>query len=288
MCVREPTADILSRYQGYTMPRLSRSLFVLLAMILLTGCHPTKSRGLFDQMLSSGPLKVGIATDAPPLAYTKDGKLSGLEVQFAAGLAESLERKLEVVELPRADLSDALLDGKIDIAMAGMTVAEAHAHKLATSNSYLISGQIALVHLDDFKLLGTGPANLTGTNVRIGVVGDSSGDNLMRSLKPKGTINRFPSAPEAVQALIANSIDVFIFDLPANSYYASLYVDKGLTPGVIPLIREPLVWAVRPDDDDMRKSANAYLAGIEKSGELQKMLERAIPFYRNTAYSPKQ
>lgn len=271
------------------MSRLLRSLFVLLAAIILTGCHPTtKSRGLLDRMLSPGPLKVGIATDAPPLAYTKEGKPAGLEVQFAVGLAESLARKLEVVELPRADLAEALQSGKIDILMAGMTVAEAHAYKLATSNPYLISGQIALVHLDDFKLLGTGPANLTGKNVRIGVVDDSSGDTLIRSLKPKGPVNRFPSAPEAVLALIADNIDAFIFDLPANAYYASLHVDKGLTPGVAPLTREPLIWAVRPDDDTMRKSANAYLAVLEKNGELQKMLERAIPFYRNTAYSPKQ
>ncbi len=269
------------------MFRPLRFLFALLAAIALTGCHPTKSRSLFDLMASPGSLKVGIATDAPPLAYLKEGKPAGLEMQFAAGLAEALARKLEVVELPRAELAEALQSGKVDILMAGMTLAEAHGQNLAAANPYLLSGQIALVHLDDFKLLGTGPANLAGKNVRIGVVHDSSGDTFIHGLKPKGQVNRFPSAPEAVQALVADTIDAFVFDLPANAYYASLHVDKGLTPGVALLTREPLVWAVRPDDDAMRKSANAYLAALEKNGELQKMLERAIPFYRNTAYSPK-
>jgi polar amino acid transport system substrate-binding protein len=167
-------------------------------------------------------------------------------------------------------------------------VAEAHHHKLATADPYLVSGQTALVHLDDFKQLGTGIRNLAGQNVRLGVVAGSSGENLIRGLKPKGTTSRFASAPEGVQALIADTIDAFIFDLPANYYYAARYVDKGLTPGVTPLTREPLAWAVRPNDKAMRKAANAYLAAIEKDGTLHTMIERALPFYRNTAYSPKK
>jgi polar amino acid transport system substrate-binding protein len=54
------------------------------------------------------------------------------------------------------------------------------------------------------------------------------------------------------------------------------------------MTREELAWAIRPNDTAMRKAANAYLADIEKNGSLQKMIERSIPFYRNTAYSPKQ
>jgi hypothetical protein len=78
------------------------------------------------------------------------------------------------------------------------------------------------------------------------VVGESSGDNLLKMLKPKGTISRFPTAAEGVQALVADTIDVFVFDMATNFYYASLYVDKGLTPGERPSPVEPLAWAVRP------------------------------------------
>ncbi len=91
-----------------------------------------------------------------------------------------------------------------------------------------------------------------------------------------------------MQALIDNAIDVFVSDLPTNCYYASLYLDKGLTPGATLMTREQLAWGVRPDDQKMLKTANEYLAAIQQSGELQKLIERAIPFYRNTAYSPKK
>jgi polar amino acid transport system substrate-binding protein len=270
------------------MSRLSRSLIMLVAVMVLTGCHPAKTKGLLNTLMARPPLKVGITTDYPPLAYKKDAVISGLETEFATGLAKSVERRLELVALPRTALAKALLEGKVDIVMAGMTVVEAHNQKLATTNPYLVSGQVALVHLNDFKQLGTGIRNLAGRNVRLGVVEGSSGENLIRGLKPTGTTSRFASASEGVQALIADKIDVFIFDLPANYYYAALYVDKGLTPGVAPLTREPLAWAIRPSDDAMRKAANTYLADIEKNGTLHTLIERALPFYRNTAYSPKQ
>ena len=110
----------------------------------------------------------------------------------------------------------------------------------------------------------------------------------VKSLKPRGKSLRFVTAPEGVQALIDNTIDVFIADLPTNFYYAALYVDQGLTPGTTPMTQEPLVWAVRPGNQSMQKAANEYLAAIKENGELQALIDRSIPFYKNTAYSPKQ
>jgi len=269
------------------MSLLSRSLLLLAAAVVLAGCT-AKTKNLFSRFIEPASLRVGIAADSPPLAYSKDNTLVGLETQFATGLAQSVDRKPELVELPRQDLAEALLDGKVDIVMAGMTVTEAQKHKLTTTTPYLLSGQTTLVRLSDYDRLGNGIRHLTEPMVRLGVVSGGTADAWLKGLRPKGTISRFASTPEGVQALIKGTIDVFISSLPANFYYAALYIDKGLTPGNIPLTKEELAWAVRPDNDKMLKAANAYLAAIEQSGELQKMLERAIPFYRNTAYSPKQ
>lgn len=122
---------------------------------------------------------MGIAADSPPLAYKKGEDIIGLETGFAQGLAESVG-KLTLVELPRDGLAKALLTGKVDIVMAGMTVPDAHKQKLATTNPYLLSGQVALVHLDDVKRLGSSANSLTSKNVRIGVVSGSSGEDLLR------------------------------------------------------------------------------------------------------------
>ncbi|MDD2462411.1 MAG: ABC transporter substrate-binding protein [Desulfobulbus sp.] len=262
-------------------------LSALLTLFALSGCQAQRGKGLLQTLFKPQPLRVGIATDAPPLVTQKNGKASGLELEFARGLAGVLQRPLEVKELPRGALAEALLADKIDIVMAGMSVAEAQRQKLATTEPYLISGQIVLVHLNDFKQFGHGSRNLSSADIRLGVVADSPGDTLLKGLKAKGTVTRFPNGPEGLRALISGKIDVFINDLPANSYYAALFVDRGLTPGVTLLTREPLAWAVRPNNSALRQAANNYLEELIRSGTLETMLARTIPFYRNTAYSPK-
>lgn len=274
------------------MNRLSRTLLLLLLFLplILAGCtrlHP-KAKALLSSVTGPEKLRVGIAVDAPPLAYKKDDSLTGLETQFAAGLSRYTGQTLELVELPRQELAPALRENKIDIIMSGLTSTSAQSQNLAITKPYLISSQIALVHLDDFKQLGNSARNLTEPEVRLGVVAGTEGENLIKELNPKGKTTRFASAPEGVQALLDDTIDAFIYDLPANFYYASLYVDKGLTPGVKPMTIEQLVWAVHPDNTELLKAANTYLAAIRQNGELNALIERAIPFYRNTSYSPKK
>lgn len=270
------------------MNRLLPVFFLLVLPLALFGCSHMKSGNLLNTLTGPDKLKVGIASDAPPLAYKINNTLTGLETKFAAGLARSTGKTLEIVELSRQELAQALMDKKIDIIMSGLTAATAQEQKLAVTAPYLVSGQVALVHLDVYKQLGNSTRNLTEPKIRIGVVTESPGDVFIKGLKPQGKTIRYASAPEGVQALIDNTIDVFVYDLPANFYYASLYVDKGLTPGATPMTQEQLVWGVRQGDPQTLKAANEYLAAIQQSGELQNLIERAIPFYKNTAYSPKK
>jgi ABC-type amino acid transport substrate-binding protein len=270
-----------------TMNRLLSSLLLPLLLFVLAGCTNLASNTLVA--LGAGPdvLQVGMAVDSPPLVYKKNGVITGLETKFAVGLSRFIGKKLQLIELDRQALAQALLEKKIDIIMSGLPAAGAREQQLAISAPYLLSGQSALVHLDDYKRLAQGSRNLTGQTVRLGVVAGSPGDTFINSLQPKGKTTRFTAAPEGVGALLDDRIDVFIHDLPANFYYASLYIDKGLTPGVTRLTHEELVWAVRPDDTELLQAANDYLRGIRKSGELDLLIERSLPFYKNTAYSPK-
>jgi len=269
------------------MNPLARLLSLLIVAIVLAGCQHLKSSALLTRFTGPAKLRVGIAIDCPPLAYKKDDTILGLEPQLAAGLARFSQKPLELIELPRQELAPALIDGKIDIIMAGLGATAVQGQKLIATDPYFISGQVALVHLDDYQQLGNNADNLKQPGIRLGVVAGSNGEPFLKGLKPQGRTTRFVTAPEAVQALIDDSIDVLVQDLPANFYYAALYVDQGLTPGTTPLTREPLVWAVRPGNQAMVKTANSYLAAIQESNQLQTLIEGAIPFYRNTAYSPK-
>ena len=269
------------------MHRLLSVLVPLVLLVTLGSCGRYSPGALHHRWFGPPALRVGVVADAPPLAYKKNNTLTGLETAFAAGLAAATGRELALVEMPAAELAPALLAKQIDIAMAGLGVPAIERGGLGATVPYLRSGLIALVRLDKHQRLGTGGARaLTSPGVRLAVVTGSAGDRFVNSLKGKGKTSRYATAEAAVQALVANRVDVLVHDLPANLHYASLHVDKGLTPGTARLSSEELAWAVRPDDDAMRQAADRYLADIRKSGELQQLLERFLPFYSNSAYSP--
>lgn len=265
--------------------------FVFLVGSSLSACTRSSQNhtGLLNRWWGSGALRVGLATDTPPLSYKQDAasQTAGLEIRFAVELAASMGKELQVLSVPRSALLQALKAKKVDIVMGGLTVAEIQANQMEASNSYLMSGQVALVHLDDYQRLGIGTTNLGAKNVRLGVVEGSAGDAMLTTLSPLGQTTRFAAAETGVNALLANKIDAFIYDMPTNDYYAARFVAQGLTPGSTLLTHEPLAWALRPGDERLRVAANEYLAALEQSGKLQPMLSQTIPFFRNTTYSPK-
>ena len=270
---------------------MHRLPFVLVLLLLLAGlcaCGRYAPTALSHRFFGPSVLRVGVVADAPPRAYRKNGALTGLETGFAAGLAAATGRGLELVELPAADLAPALRDKKIDIAMAGLSVAAIEQQQLAATAPYLRSGLIVLVRLDRHKQLGTGGSRqLTVPGLRVGVVAETAGDAFVSALQRKGKTYRYASTEAAVRALLANAVDVLVHDLPASLHYAALHVDQGLTPGTTLLTSEHLAWAVHPDNEKMRSAADRYLQTIRASGELQTLLERFLPFYSSSAYSPR-
>ncbi len=266
----------------FHMNRLA-SLLLLVVFLLPTGCS-TLLRPIdwVDSLFEPAPLKVGIAADRPPLAFKKNSAITGLEARFAGGFARKIRRKVAFIELTEEEMPQALLEGKVDILMSGLTARFVRSHQLQATKSYLRSGQIPLVHLNDYKKLATKAESLAGPRVRLGVVTGGKSEQFVKTLNPKGRVTRFTSVQEGVQALVDNQIDAYLDDMPTNFYYASLYVDRGLTPGLSPMNRERLVWAVRPDNTELRDQANDYLMAIRKSGELRSLLEYSIPFYKNS------
>src|SRR5215510_8789876 len=83
------------------------------------------------------PLRVGVFTDNPPIAFQQDGRLAGIEIDFANQLAPALNRELTLVPLGRDDLIPALLDGRIDVIMSGMVIPSTPRYRIAFGDPYL-------------------------------------------------------------------------------------------------------------------------------------------------------
>ncbi|HEB50903.1 MAG TPA: transporter substrate-binding domain-containing protein [Desulfobulbus sp.] len=258
---------------------LFRLLVLLFSLLAATGCADRTAGG----PAAPGPatLRVGITTNARPMAFREAGRVSGLEADLARGLARSMGREVRFVELSWQEQIPALTSGRIDIVMSSMSMTRQRSMLLDFTDPYMVTGQIGLVRLNEYNRFSNGFTDLLRPAIRIGTVRGTTGDTfIVRNIARVRPI-RFRGVEQGVRGLLDNKIDVFVYDLPMNLYYGALYGDRGLKPVLVPMTREKLAWGVRHGDRALLEQANSYLARIRQSGDLQKMIEHWIPFYRN-------
>ena len=227
------------------------------------------------------PLRVGISTNAPPLAYKEGRQIVGLEADLAQALAAELGRPLEFVELKWADQIPALLDKRTDIIMSGMSVTTLRKVRIAFSDPYFRSGQMALIHARNRNRFKRGYYDLIGTSTRIGTIKGTTGDLFIQEKAgnfPKTRVHAFDKTSQAVKALLDETIDVFVHDAPVILLAASQNEDKGLAPLYSLLTEEYLAWGIRQDDTELLAKANAYVNRIIDNGELGRMINRWVPY----------
>ncbi|OPX18988.1 MAG: hypothetical protein BZ151_11635, partial [Desulfobacca sp. 4484_104] len=97
---------------------------LIAGLLLLAGCAVSNqtTAGSGSAVADKNMLRVGITPDAPPLIFKQNGKITGLEAEFAQALANHLGKSLQFVELKWKNQIPALLENKIDIIMSGLTV----------------------------------------------------------------------------------------------------------------------------------------------------------------------
>lgn len=260
------------------MNRLSPLIAILLVLVTAGCVHRATGRATAP---APSILRVGITPDARPMAFRENGEIRGLEADLARGLARAMGKQVRFVELAWPDEIPALTSGRIDIIMSAMSVTRDRSMLVDFTDPYMVTGQIALVRLGEYNRYSNGFTDLLRPNIRIGTVRGTTGDAFIVRHIARARPVRFRDVEQGVRALAEKKIDVFVYDLPMNLYYGALYAGRGLTPVLVPMTREKLAWGVRHGDKELREKANSYLAGIRKSGELEKMIEHWVPFYKN-------
>ena len=252
-------------------------VFSLAWLTICAGCGtPAITVGQRPATAKKDVLRVGVSETAPPLIFTQDDKPAGIEADLARQLAETLGRKVQFVSIYWPDLIPELRDRRIDIIMAGMSVTDRRAGRVAFTEPYMLVGQRAMIRAEDEETLDTVGA-VRVTSRRVGVEKGSTGESLARTELPRAEVFALPTLEEAVNALRKGQVDVVIHDSPSIQWMVANSKDDKLLVVQGRLSTESLAWAVAKDNTQLLNAANGALAEWKESGKLQEIIEKWLP-----------
>jgi len=249
-------------------------LSVLGTTLVLLGAVPGFS---VPVILADDTLRVGTTGTYPPFTFKKDGELQGIEIDFARALAKELGRKLELVEVPLPDLIGEANAGRIDVIMSGFSVTKERSERIAFTKPYLQVGQMALVR-DKDALRFRDRASIDADEVRVGVERETTGSKFAREQLRKAETVEFASKEDAIAALRAGDVDVFIHDAPFvwRITGSPQNPDEQLTGVYTPLTDEHLAWAVRKGDPQLLARLDDILVAWKNDGKIDTALDAWI------------
>jgi len=157
-------------------------------------------------------MRVGMEPDAPPLHFLNDRKQEdGFDFRLAGKIAESLgAQRIQVVEADYEELPAKLVNGDIDVIMAGY-VPDPNVKGVVWSNGYLDFGLCMVVHESNAAIFRS-PSDLAGK--RIAIYDDPAAERWVKENIPNAKISKFSGDDGWFEAVEKTDADALIYDYP--------------------------------------------------------------------------
>lgn len=222
-------------------------------------------------------LRVGVCAKLPPIITRSGDNYTGFEADFARGLAESMNRTPEFVDMPWAELLTSLQSSQVDIVMSGVSITPERMMVVDFSKPFLRSGLAMVARRGDVATMGM----FFNKTVKIGVKRGTTGQYFAQSQFPQNPRTTYTDLADAAKAMEAKKVDIFIIDAPIAWWMAGQHEAAGITVMGDLLNTEYLAWAVTKGNTAILTAANNYLAASAKNGKQQEILSRWLgAFYR--------
>jgi ABC-type amino acid transport substrate-binding protein len=258
----------------------SRVIIIALVSLIFCGCNTTSNstKDSVEFKSPDPPLLVGVTPDFPPIVFKQAEKITGVEADLARRLAEELNKSIQFVELRWAQLIPALLEGKIDIIMSGMSITKARQVRIRFTEHYFKSGQLAAFRTEDTSKYDSIDSVINSKSV-IGVVKGSTGDVFVKKNFPNADrIFELAKASDGAFDLNRRTIDLFVNDAPSIIWMVS--ENEADIMGLWqPLNEEYLAWGVRGDDQEFLTEVNNILKKWKEDGTLDGIMKKWVPYF---------
>ncbi len=228
------------------------------------------------QIKKAGKLVVGTSADYPPYEFhllnDKDGDLVGIDIDIAKVIAEELGVKLDVRDIIFSKIFDALENGQIDFAIAGLHPTEERKKRVAFSDVYYQAIQTVVIRLNETDRIKT-VEDLRGKTV--GIQKDTIQEGMARShLEGASFVVR-----ETIEELIINLdkglVDALILEKPVAESYVKRNKNFGIVQCKKFVDKLGSAIAVKKSDTDLLTEVNRILKKLKDEKKIDEFVENA-------------
>ncbi|BDQ36067.1 amino acid ABC transporter substrate-binding protein [Pseudodesulfovibrio nedwellii] len=269
--------------------RFTTILSIVLLFAFIFGCSQQPSQqktdtsaqsqvSQLDTILKRGVLKVGFDTFKPWAMKDKSGNYIGFEIEVAKRLAADMGVDVEFVPTKWSGIIPALLTGKFDIIIGGMSITPQRNLKVNFSIPYEYTGMSVIAS----KKLAAGRTMASEFNnpattvaVRLG----TTAAEITKNFLPQAKILFFDEESQTIQELLNERVHAVVASNPLPLNLAKEYPDKLYLPFKEDFTREPISFAIRKGDFDYLNWLNNWVLVTMSTGWLQNRYE--YWFYTN-------
>ncbi len=245
-------------------PLLAISVMVLSLSSLSADDINLWKKSTLNKILQRGELRVCMEPGYMPFEMKdKKGRIIGYDPDMAKAMAKAMGVKRKLVPTAWDGIIAALVTGKCDIIMSGMTITQERNLKINFANPYVVVGQTILMKKDlAGKVKSAKDLDKKQYTIvtKLGVTGEVATRKFFKNAK----ILTFETESDAAAEVLNGKADAFVYDQPYNILFMS---DKGKGKLVhldAPLTYEPLGWAIRKGDPDFLNWLNNFLRQVKE------------------------
>ena len=169
-------------------------------------------------------LTMGTNAAFPPYEFYENETIVGIDAVLAGLIADQLGMKLDIQDMDFDAIIPAVVSGKIDMGMAGMTVTDERLQSVRFSESYATGVQVVIV--PEGSPIETVDQLFTlideGEDVQIGTQNATTGFIYASDDFGEDHVQAFNKGADAVQALVTGKLTCVIIDNePAKAFVAA-------------------------------------------------------------------
>lgn len=265
--------------------KLSKGLFafvsglclaLVMALPAMAADMELAKKSTINTILSRGELRVGVDIGYMPFEMVnKDGEYIGFDIDLGKELAKAMGVKYVAVNSDFDGQIPALMTGKFDVCISGMTITQDRNLRVAFSDPYVVIGQTILLNKKHEGKI-TSWEQLNDPQFTVVSRQGTTGEFATKRLFPKAKYRSFEKEVDGALEVANDRADAWVYDLTFNVVFMAEHGQGKVVHLDKPFTYEPIGITLLQGDPDFLNFLNNFLRQIKNDGRYDRIYNKWI------------